>query len=244
MNIIFKRGTKKAVDNYVGENGEIAIDLDSKSLRIFDGVTKGGSEIPNASEVVAKIEQAIEDLNESISKKIENIDISGGNTSITVEDTLPENLENGHGAIVPSEDKLNKLATLNATNVGIMTLAGSQIVTGSKVFSAINVENLYAKQVRDFEFVVTGNEFNSANGMIQHKTVTENCELSFTMNLGETMAIYLKNGGNFAVKFPKNFLWNDGETPTLTEDGMDLLVVQRTQQGYYASVANNLKISS
>ena len=42
MEILNKRGSLYAVDSYTGKEGEIAVCLDDKSIRIFDSVKKGG----------------------------------------------------------------------------------------------------------------------------------------------------------------------------------------------------------
>ena len=47
MKILSKRGSSKALDNYIGTAGEIAIDQDNNSLRVFDGKTSGGIKIVN-----------------------------------------------------------------------------------------------------------------------------------------------------------------------------------------------------
>lgn len=47
MKILLKRGSSKALDNYIGTAGEIAIDQDDNNLRVFDGKTSGGIKIVN-----------------------------------------------------------------------------------------------------------------------------------------------------------------------------------------------------
>lgn len=41
-NILFKRGTTSQLDQYVGKEGELVIDSENKTLRVFDGTNKGG----------------------------------------------------------------------------------------------------------------------------------------------------------------------------------------------------------
>lgn len=43
--ILLKRGTFKAVSNYVGEPGELVIDTDHNKLQLMDGKTVGGKSI-------------------------------------------------------------------------------------------------------------------------------------------------------------------------------------------------------
>ena len=40
--ILFKRGTTSQLDQYVGKEGELVIDSENKTLRVFDGTNKGG----------------------------------------------------------------------------------------------------------------------------------------------------------------------------------------------------------
>lgn len=47
MKILLKRCSSKALDNYIGNIGEIAINQDDNSLRVFDGTTFGGNKITN-----------------------------------------------------------------------------------------------------------------------------------------------------------------------------------------------------
>lgn len=41
-NILFKRGTTSQLDQYVGKEGELVINSETKTLRVFDGTNKGG----------------------------------------------------------------------------------------------------------------------------------------------------------------------------------------------------------
>lgn len=45
MDLLIKRGSKKAVDLYVGKKGELFLDQDNDSLRMSDESTPGGLEI-------------------------------------------------------------------------------------------------------------------------------------------------------------------------------------------------------
>lgn len=47
MDLLIKRGSKKAVDLYVGKKGELFLDQDNDSLRMSDESTPGGLEILN-----------------------------------------------------------------------------------------------------------------------------------------------------------------------------------------------------
>lgn len=40
--ILFKRGTTSQLDQYTGKEGELVIDNENKTLRVFDGTNKGG----------------------------------------------------------------------------------------------------------------------------------------------------------------------------------------------------------
>ncbi len=62
MRIYFKHGSKSAVDNYVGHSNEIIVDTDSNTLRLCDGETRGGFEIPNSDIIDRKISAEISDL--------------------------------------------------------------------------------------------------------------------------------------------------------------------------------------
>ena len=45
MDLLIKRGSKKAVDSYIGKKGELFLDQENDSLRISDASTAGGLEI-------------------------------------------------------------------------------------------------------------------------------------------------------------------------------------------------------
>ena len=45
MDLLIKRGSKKAVDSYVGQKGELFLDQENDSLRMSDASTAGGLEI-------------------------------------------------------------------------------------------------------------------------------------------------------------------------------------------------------
>lgn len=45
MDILIKRGTTKAVENYVGKSGELVLDSETRILKVMDGTTKGGKSI-------------------------------------------------------------------------------------------------------------------------------------------------------------------------------------------------------
>ena len=45
MDLLIKRGSKKAVDLYIGQKGELFLDQENDSLRMSDASTAGGLEI-------------------------------------------------------------------------------------------------------------------------------------------------------------------------------------------------------
>jgi hypothetical protein len=71
--IIFKnkRGDNSSVTNYIGECGEILVNIDDYSIHIMDGVTVGGHKIsPDSTVLQAKItdlEERILSLENAIS---------------------------------------------------------------------------------------------------------------------------------------------------------------------------------
>ena len=63
----FRRGTSGELDAITGAEGEIFVDLDTNRIRVHDGVTQGGIELPTLSETTS------------------NVNITGGSASL---DTL------------------------------------------------------------------------------------------------------------------------------------------------------------
>ena len=63
MKILLKRGSSKALDNYIGSVGEIAIDQDDNNLRVFDGKTSGGIAIAKYSDIPTKVSELVNDAN-------------------------------------------------------------------------------------------------------------------------------------------------------------------------------------
>lgn len=62
------RGTNDQVTAYNGQEGELVYNMDNKSLHVFDGVTAGGYELPNAQsmkdQLIAGATEAFDTLKE------------------------------------------------------------------------------------------------------------------------------------------------------------------------------------
>lgn len=63
MEILLKRGTSTALDNYNGKYGEVAIDTDNNHIRLFDNKTNGGLVIANKDDIPTKLSQLQNDTN-------------------------------------------------------------------------------------------------------------------------------------------------------------------------------------
>lgn len=51
MNILNKRGTTSKVAEYVGKSGELVFDIETNTLHVMDGVSKGGISIANKMDI-------------------------------------------------------------------------------------------------------------------------------------------------------------------------------------------------
>lgn len=63
MDILLKRGTSNALNQYNGPNGELAIDTDNDHLRLFNGKSNGGLTIANVNDIPTKLSQLQNDTN-------------------------------------------------------------------------------------------------------------------------------------------------------------------------------------
>lgn len=59
ITIQFLRGTTAQNDAFTGRQGSLSVDLDKKALRLHDGVTAGGFELPNTTAINTAIANAI-----------------------------------------------------------------------------------------------------------------------------------------------------------------------------------------
>ena len=73
----FRRGDKPTNDNFVGQIGEITVDVDQWGLRIHDGATSGGHPInPVDAYDKTEIDIKIDDINDALGLKVESSDIA------------------------------------------------------------------------------------------------------------------------------------------------------------------------
>ena len=62
MRIQFKRDTTSVLDQYIGSDGELAVDIEKRKIRLFNGETVGGFEVANLDEIPtdSELEEMIE----------------------------------------------------------------------------------------------------------------------------------------------------------------------------------------
>lgn len=74
MDVLFKRGTSKALSNYVGTVGELTIGTDDYSVRLMTGETKGGIELARKDRSVYNIYTTMTDLGFANNQKVDLVD--------------------------------------------------------------------------------------------------------------------------------------------------------------------------
>ena len=124
IRVQFKRGSKKALSKYIGRDGEIVIDSESKHIRVCDGVTAGGSfEIASADDV----------------KEI-----------IKTTNSEPSALENGTGVFYPSQNKIAQSLNVNIAslqndiwgyNQTKSYAVGAYVIYQNNIYKCIQVNN-------------------------------------------------------------------------------------------------------
>lgn len=136
--------------------------------------------------------------------------------------------------------KAQNYLTSHQSLANYVNLNNAQTITGNKTLSGTTT----VKKVIETAYTNTTATFSTANGSIHTKTVTANFTMALTMDNNETIVIYLINGGNYTVTFPSNLMWIGGEVPSLTKNGKDCLIIQRTANGYMAIANLNIKVKS
>ena len=96
MKVKFLTGNKDKNDSYVGPEGVISIDLESKNIRMHDGITAGG--FPIFSMSYNQVEEIIRIIQNITISDEKNILINSSDSLITAED---------YGTIVSSEKIIN-----------------------------------------------------------------------------------------------------------------------------------------
>lgn len=117
---------------------------------------------------------------------------------------------------------------------GVVRTTGDQSIAGTKTFiGAVRLTDVAEK----FQTVssATGTvSLNLSDGNIFYLTATGNLALEFVGLISgfvHSVFIQLTNGGNYTVAYPANVRWPEKAAPTLTENGMDLLMFITNDNG-------------
>lgn len=117
---------------------------------------------------------------------------------------------------------------------GVVRTTGDQSIAGIKTFTgAVRLTDVAEK----FQTVssATGTvSLNLADGNLFYLTATGNLTLEFAglvSGFAHSAFIQLTNGGNYAVAYPANVRWPEKAVPTLTENGVDLLMFITNDNG-------------
>ena len=144
--------------------------------------------------------------------------------------------------------KINK-ETLNALTIGSISgladMLASKLdknqnaVSASKLATPVKINNKLfdgsaninleedAMVVKEKVVNLTGDVIQTSLGSVFIKTITEDTTLSLitSYNTGETNSFILEltNGGNYIINWWSDVKWNGGQSPTLTNNGKDIL---------------------
>ena len=152
------------------------------------------------------------------------------------------NVANGRLSVKDKASNIGTVEGLSAKDITDLQTAMDAVAAMSSTYvpktGGAFTGPLTVKQFTDTAYEVTGSNFDTANGRMQAKTISADTTISVTMSLGDTLFIYLINGGSHTVTWPAEFQWTSGSEPTLRETGTDLIVVQRGTLGYIAMPVN------
>lgn len=113
----------------------------------------------------------------------------------------------------------NEGSTSGTGAAGPVLLAGNQTIEGQKKFLGGLYGGAYTLGSSEWDFDLT-------KATCFTKTVADEGTFSFS-NVPEATAccitVILHNGGNYAIHWPASVKWTENETPTLTQNGTDVL---------------------
>ena len=98
------------------------------------------------------------------------------------------------------------------------------------------------RELFGYPVTVTGNEINLQNGDVFLKTISQNTSFSFTgvpSNRTATFSVILTNGGSYLVTWPNSVKWSFGQSPVLSETGIDMITFLTPDGGttWYGSLS-------
>lgn len=98
------------------------------------------------------------------------------------------------------------------------------------------------RELFGYPVIVTGNEINLQNGDVFLKTISQNTSFSFTgvpSNRTATFSVILTNGGSYLVTWPNSVKWSFGQSPALSETGIDMITFLTPDGGttWYGSLS-------
>ena len=118
-----KRGDKSSNDQYTGLSGEITMDTDTKTLRVHDGETVGGTTLARTSDIPPEFHFPFPDFSAESS-----IDTSAGSTFVLPCDALVTVRVGGSSCLAVKKDNANGVNLFYQENTNSNTVLASMIL--------------------------------------------------------------------------------------------------------------------
>ena len=118
-----KRGDKSSNDQYTGLSGEITMDTDTKTLRVHDGETVGGTTLARTSDIPPEFHFPFPDFSAESS-----IDTSAGSTFVLPCDALVCVRVGGNSCLAVNKDNANGVNLFYQENTNSNTVLASMIL--------------------------------------------------------------------------------------------------------------------
>ena len=124
---------------------------------------------------------------------------------------------------------LNGTSTVNAT----ASLAHNPKFTANPSTGILTAPILFGNQIFGATVALTSGTVSVKSGSAFTKTITAATTFTFSdvSKACACFALILTNGGAYTVTWPSSVKWSDGEVPTLTSDGVDVLVFMTSDTG-------------